>query len=75
MKLFFPGSIVVGCFFHFKTVGCDKMEKISILAPEIKAAMSPACNMFEYLLVVDPDDIDPKGIHFVMASLEKSLKL
>ena len=50
------------------------MESIGIPIEEIKAAMSPACSMLEYLLVMDPEDLDPKGIDFVMASLEGALK-
>ena len=75
VQLFFPDALVIGCFFHFKTAGRDKIEKIGIPVQEMKAAMSLACSMFEYLLVMDPDDLDPKGIDFVMASLKEALQL
>ena len=51
------------------------MESIGFLAKEIQANMSPQCNMFEYLLVMDPDNIGLKGIDFVMTSLEGDMKL
>ena len=75
VQLFFPDALAVGCFFHSKTARRDKMEKIGIPVQENKAAMSPTCSMFEYLLVMDPDDLDPKCIDLVMTSLEEALQL
>lgn len=51
------------------------MERIGIPAEKIKAAMSPECNMFEYLLVMNPGVIYKKGMDFVMVLLEGALKL
>jgi len=63
VSFWFPDAITIGCFFHFMQALRKKMGELHILKGEIKAAVEA----FQYIIVLPPDELDEKGIDFIMS--------